>query len=222
VNCGRAADPIPRRFFRLSHFKVPLPGIRCLNGIHARTQAGLFKEESPAFVGIGRALAVLVLTHDSFGVLASLDNLYNSSGYVGTNVVADQDVGRFQIVVGQRILRVAVGSWNSISRRVPVLDLPVFGRARAACESLRLERADVLSLPAFGPLGYVELHRLALLEALEAACLDCREVHKYIFASLTADKAVAFGIVKPLYCSLFCHFGSGVPFNRFTLEGIRI
>ena len=79
------------------------------------------------------------------------------------------------------------------------------GRAHHAIESRALERADVLSLPAFGPLGYVELHRLALLEALEAACLDCREVHKYIFATLTADEAVALGVVKPLYCSLFCH-----------------
>ena len=99
--------------------------------------------------------------------------------------------------------------------------LALSGRAPAAVESLRLERADVLSLPAFWALGDVELHGLALLQALEAACLDRREVHKYIFASLPADKAVAFGIVKPLYCSLFCHFGSGVPFNRFTLEGIR-
>jgi hypothetical protein len=30
-------------------------------------------------------------------------------------------------------------------------------------------------------------------------------VDKYIFASLPADKAVALSVVKPLYCSLFCH-----------------
>jgi hypothetical protein len=28
---------------------------------------------------------------------------------------------------------------------------------------------------------------------------------KHILASLTADEAVALGVVKPLYCSLFCH-----------------
>src|SRR4029077_11714 len=71
---------------------------------------------------------------------------------------------------------------------------------------LCLQRTDVLSLPALWPLGHVELHTLALLQAAEAACLDRREVHKYIFATLTADEAVAFGVVKPLYCSLFCHF----------------
>ena len=81
-----------------------------------------------------------------------------------------------------------------------------------------LERLNVLSLPALGSLGHFELHRLALLQASEAARLDCREVHKNIFAVLPADKAVAFGVVKPLYCSLFCHVVTGVPFNQFTLD----
>ena len=68
-----------------------------------------------------------------------------------------------------------------------------------------LERADVVSLPAFRPLGHVKLHCLALLQALETARLDRREVHKNVFATLTADEAVPFGVIKPLYCSLFCH-----------------
>src|SRR5438552_16673937 len=68
-----------------------------------------------------------------------------------------------------------------------------------------LQRFNVLSLPAFWPFCYFELHSLAFLQALEAARLDRREVHKNIFATLPADKAVAFGVVKPLYCSLFCH-----------------
>jgi hypothetical protein len=51
------------------------------------------------------------------------------------------------------------------------------------------------------------------VQALEAACLDSREVYENIFASLAADKTVAFGVVKPLYCSLF-HV-TDVPFNRF-------
>ena len=44
------------------------------------------------------------------------------------------------------------------------------------------------------------------------------EVHKNVFAILTANEAVALGVVEPLYCSLFCHVDTGVPFNRFTLE----
>jgi hypothetical protein len=88
----------------------------------------------------------------------------------------------------------------------------------ALFKSTDLERLNVFSLPALRPLGDVELHRLALLQALETACLDRGEVHKNILAILTADEAIAFGVVEPLYCSLFCHVDTGVPFNRFTLE----
>ena len=69
-------------------------------------------------------------------------------------------------------------------------------------DGVLLDRHYVLSLPPFGALRHVELHGLALLQALEAASLDCRKMHKNIVARLAADKAVALGIVKPLYCSL--------------------
>src|SRR5262252_9907103 len=82
----------------------------------------------------------------------------------------------------------------------------------------RLEWPDVFSLPALWAFRHVELHGLALLQALETSCLDCREMHKNVFATLTANEAVAFGVVEPLHCSLFCHVDTGVPFNRFTLE----
>jgi hypothetical protein len=63
----------------------------------------------------------------------------------------------------------------------------------------------VLSLPAFGALRHVELNRLTLLKALEPPRLDRRKMHKNVFAILTANEAVAFGVVEPLYRSLFCH-----------------
>ena len=66
-----------------------------------------------------------------------------------------------------------------------------------------LDSLDVLCLPALGAFGHVELHGLAFLQAAEAAGLDRREMHKYVFAILAADKAIALGVVKPLYCSLF-------------------
>src|SRR5215472_1011258 len=81
-----------------------------------------------------------------------------------------------------------------------------------------LQRPYVFSLPALGTLGHVELHGLALLQALETCRLDCREMNKNVFATLTANEAEAFGVVEPLHCSLFCHVATGVPFNRFTLE----
>src|ERR1700737_2171761 len=68
-----------------------------------------------------------------------------------------------------------------------------------------LDRLNVLSLPALRAFGHVELDRLSFLQAFEAARLNSGEVHENILASLTADKAIAFGVVKPLYCSLFCH-----------------
>src|SRR5436309_2527412 len=68
-----------------------------------------------------------------------------------------------------------------------------------------LDSGNVLRLPAFGALGHVELHGLAFLQALKAASLNSGEMHENVFAILTADEAVALGVVKPLHCSLFCH-----------------
>ena len=36
-------------------------------------------------------------------------------------------------------------------------------------------------------------------------------MHKNVLAALTADEAVAFGVVEPLHCSLFCHIDTCVP-----------
>jgi hypothetical protein len=75
------------------------------------------------------------------------------------------------------------------------------------------ERPYILSLLALGALSNVELHGLPLLNTLEPARLDCREMHKNILAALTADEAVAFGVVEPLHCSLFCHMDARIPFD---------
>src|ERR1700690_1490755 len=85
--------------------------------------------------------------------------------------------------------------------------------SRALCFYFRdrcryLDRGNVLRLPAFGAFGHVELHGLAFLQALEAASLNSGEMHENVFAILTADEAVALGVVKPLHCSLFCHWCS--------------
>jgi len=75
------------------------------------------------------------------------------------------------------------------------------------------ERLYVFSLPALGALRDIELHGLTLLQALEAACLDRREVHKNIFATLAADETIALRVVEPLHCSLFCHMDTRIPFD---------
>ena len=108
---GRCAGSIGSAFFGLAQFQVSLTSVCSLDGIHAGAQARLFQEESPAFMGVRRTLPVLVLTHDGFGILPALNDFNHSCGDVGSNVMADEDVGRFRIVVGQRILRDAVGFW---------------------------------------------------------------------------------------------------------------
>jgi hypothetical protein len=60
-----------------------------------------------------------------------------------------------------------------------------------------LDSLNVLSLQALRAFDHVELHGLALLQASESARLNRREMHKNIFAGLTADEAVAFGVVEP-------------------------
>jgi hypothetical protein len=67
------------------------------------------------------------------------------------------------------------------------------------------ERPHVFSLPALWALLHIELHGLALLKALETSRSDCRGMHKNVVATLAANEAVAFGVVEPLHCSLFCH-----------------
>src|ERR1700737_1495541 len=66
-----------------------------------------------------------------------------------------------------------------------------------------LDCLNVLSLPALLAFGYVELPLLPFLKAAEAASLNSGEMHEDILSRFAADKAVAFGVVKPLYCSLF-------------------
>jgi hypothetical protein len=38
-------------------------------------------------------------------------------------------------------------------------------------------------------------------------------VYKNIFATLAADKTIPLRVVEPLYCSLFCHIDTLVPFD---------
>jgi len=66
-----------------------------------------------------------------------------------------------------------------------------------------LERLHVFRLPAFWSLGDIELHCLALLQALKTSRLNGGEMHENIFAILTANKTIALGVVEPLYRSLF-------------------
>jgi hypothetical protein len=103
-----------------------------------------------------------------------------------------------------------VGHYAEEKRKRPAV-------SSAASRQLQLEWANVFRLPPLRSFGDFEFHGLTLLQALKPTCLDRRKMHENVLARLTADKAVAFGVVKPLYCSLF-HDVAGIPFDRFVLE----
>src|SRR5437762_11266229 len=67
----------------------------------------------------------------------------------------------------------------------------------------RLDSLNVFSLPALWSLGHVKLHSLPFLQAAKTASLNSGKMHEDIVSALTANEAIAFGVVKPLYCSLF-------------------
>src|SRR5256885_2137387 len=62
--------------------------------------------------------------------------------------------------------------------------------------------ANVLRLQSLRSLSDIELHVVALGEAAEALCLDCREVHEHVWTRLLPDKAKALRVVKPLHLTL--------------------
>jgi hypothetical protein len=120
----------------------------------------------------------------------------------------DDGVGCSEMVAGQK---------ESIPIRIEtIVQKAIYGASPS--RTIRLERFHIFGLPTLGTLGNVELNRLALLETLETARLDCREVHKNIFATPAADEPVTLGIVEPLYRPLFRHIDTGVPFSGLTLE----
>jgi hypothetical protein len=66
-----------------------------------------------------------------------------------------------------------------------------------------LRGLHILGLPPFRAFDHIELHLLTFLQAAESVRLDCREVYEHVLAILAADKSIALGVVKPLYCSCF-------------------
>jgi hypothetical protein len=83
----------------------------------------------------------------------------------------------------------------------PSLFAPVDGALSGPCQ---LKCLNVFRLQALWTLHHVKLHRLAFLQAAEAAGLDCREMHEDIpLAGVTADETITLGVVEPLHCSFF-------------------
>jgi hypothetical protein len=80
-----------------------------------------------------------------------------------------------------------------------------------------LQYLYVLGLQAFGAFDYVERHSLAFGEAAKATRLNGGEMDEYVLSTGTAQKAVAFRVVKPLHGSLF-HWVLPCSFVYFLLR----
>ena len=66
-----------------------------------------------------------------------------------------------------------------------------------------LDDLNVLSLPALGALGDVELNALAFLKRTETVRLDGSVMDEDVLAVFAAQKSKTLGVVKPFDCSLF-------------------
>src|ERR1700687_1590995 len=83
-----------------------------------------------------------------------------------------------------------------------------------------LDSLNVLSLPALWAFGHVELYGLPFLQAAKAASLNGGEMHEDILPILTADEAIAFGVVKPLYCTVPCSIDIPIFIFEFRLRRV--
>jgi len=87
---------------------------------------------------------------------------------------------------------------------------PAGGRGlflKSACAARQLGRLDVHGRRTLRALFYIKRYLLAFGQAFEAAALNGRVMNKHIFtAVLRGNKAKAFSIVEPLYCS--CRHGN--------------
>lgn len=85
----------------LPTFEIGLAHVRGFGGIESGFQVGFFQEVAPALVVIGGALLGLKFLDRGFGVLQAFDDFDHSCGFVGADVVADDDVSGAGFFVGQ-------------------------------------------------------------------------------------------------------------------------
>jgi hypothetical protein len=84
--------------------------------------------------------------------------------------------------------------------------LQIAGASGGASASLEL--CYVLSLQSFGTFCHFEFNIVAFVKRLESSALNGAVMHKNVIARITADKAIAFFVIKPLDGSLFFHLFS--------------
>ncbi len=206
------------RGFGLAQFEFVLAEFCRLGGIGPRGYRGFLEEVAPAFMVVAGTLRFLESLQCGFRLLLPANDRDHPRRPVGSDVVQDDGVRSVVVVACQK-----KSICDGVSRLSPANcvqkrrgDLRGY---RLSAEFVGLNSLNVFGLQALGALGDTELHRLALLQALESARLDGRKMHENVFARLAADKAVALGVIEPLHCSLFHVFCTLVSFLIVTLEG---
>jgi len=106
-----------------STLQVCLTTVCSCCGIHSRLQVGLLEEVAPALVAVFRALARFQLSQCRLCVLPTLDYLDYTSGPVGPDVMANDDVGSTRFVACQRD---SVGRLPGSDPRIPGAACPPF------------------------------------------------------------------------------------------------
>jgi hypothetical protein len=99
--------------------------------------------------------------------------------------------------------------------------LPPPAKARGVGDPYSLQDLYVLGLQAFWTFGHLELHCLSFSEAPKPARLDSGEVNEHVLSTGTAEKAIAFRVVKPLHGSLF-HWVIPCSFCEFPAQKIGL
>jgi putative heme iron utilization protein len=187
-------------------------------GVMGWTKASEYDQAQPDPLADSASAIIEHMNHDHKDALVLLARAFAGIESKEATMTAVDRLGfhvRLKTAEGVKGSRIAWLKWCRRHGRTPNLRTCLLkGKCPAswgmpgtcfASESGYLDSLDVLRLPALGAFGHVELHGLAFLQAAEATSLNRGEMHENVFAILTADKAIALGVVKPLHCSLFCH-----------------
>jgi hypothetical protein len=103
------------------------------------------------------------------------------------------------------ILHFVSGTMNELGTHKDSSRHAVLARRRKTLRRsfVDLESANFFCLQAFLAFRDFEFYALTLSQAAEAVRLNRGVMHKNILTALALDKTKAFGVVKPLHCSLF-------------------
>jgi hypothetical protein len=82
------------------------------------------------------------------------------------------------------------------------------------------QRLNVISLQSLRPFCDLKLHCLTFSQRAEAVSANRRVMHKNVFTALTCNEAKPFGVIEPLYCTLFHNVACFLDLNLRELSKV--